>query len=142
MTRADADDTRRNLCSPVVNLQVGSVGDLLQLVQQDIEPVAHGVGTGSDHHVSSGQVRPLDAREAERDPLSGDGSFHALVVHLHGTDTYIKASWLDHELVAVADRAGPERAGCDRADAAQGEHAIDEQAGGEGAAASFVRVGG
>ena len=63
-------------------------------------------------------------------------------MHLHGADTYSKASWLDPELVAVADRAGPERAGRDRADAAQGEHAIDEQAGGEGAAASFVRVGG
>ena len=60
MTRADADDARRDLCSPVVNLQVSSVGDLLQLVQQDIEPVAHGVGPGGDYHVSSGQVRPLD----------------------------------------------------------------------------------
>ena len=95
MTRADADDARSNLRSPVVNLEIRSVGDLLQLVQQDIEPVAHRVGPGGDHHVSSGQVRPLDAREAERDPLSGDGSFHALVVHLHGADTYIKASWLD-----------------------------------------------
>jgi hypothetical protein len=79
----------------MVNLELRSVEDRLQLVQQNIEPVADGVGPGSYHHVSSGQVRPLDAREAQRDPLAGDGSFHALVVHLHGADTYIKASWLD-----------------------------------------------
>ena len=119
MARADADDARSNLGSPVVDLEIGSVGDLLQLIQQDIEPVAHGGVPGSDHHVSSGQARLLHPREAERDPLSGDGSFHALVVHLDGTDAYIKASWLDHELVAVGlpgsaifcVRFGPE-AGC------------------------------
>ena len=62
---------------------------------------------------------------ATRDPLSRLRALDRLVVHLDAAHAHVAAGRLHAQLVALADRARPERAGDDGADAAQREDAVD-----------------
>src|SRR5205085_10391865 len=60
--------------------------------------------------VAAGDVAHLDADEVDGDALAGLGAVDRLVAHLHATDPRAVAGGLDRELVAAADRAGPQPA--------------------------------
>ena len=89
-----------------------------------------GNAPGRDERVAARDPVALDARERDGDALARLGPLDRAVVHLHAAHAHVEAARLDPQLVALADRPGPERAGHDRADPAQREDAVDVEAGG------------
>ena len=101
------------------------VADRLELLELDVEAVADGIGAGLDERVAALERAALDPGQRERDPLSGLGALDRLVVHLDASHAHVDAGRLGAQLVALADRARPERARDDGADAVQREDAVD-----------------
>ena len=69
-----------------------------------------------------------DAGQVERHALAGRGALERLVVDLDAADARAPAAGQEHELVAAADLARPQRAGDHGPGAADREHAVDVQA--------------
>src|SRR5512132_4525762 len=97
----------------------GVVRDRLELVESDVEPVADREGARSDEGVTAAHLAALDPRKRERHALAGRRPLHLAVVDLDAADPHLTTVGLESEHVAGADRAGPERPGDDRPDAAQ-----------------------
>ena len=72
--------------------------------------------------------RPVGAAQAERDTPPGEARLDGVVVHLHATHGHRLAAGLHDQPVAHADGAAPQRARDHRAEALQGEDAVDRQA--------------
>ena len=98
-----------------------------ELFQLDIEPVAARVGTRLNEDITPAELTSLDARQSNGDSLTGLGRIDRLIVHLHAADAHLAPTRLGPKHVARRDPAGPQRAGHDRADAAQREDAVDVQ---------------
>ena len=130
---AGADDARVELGRAVVDVQAAALLDRLQLVEHDVEAVADRVFARLDEGGAAAKLRPLDAGQADGHPLAGAGLVDGAVVHLDAADADVQPGRLGPEAAALADRAGPERAGRDRPDPAQGEDSVDEEPRGAGA---------
>ena len=126
---ADPDELRGDLRRPVVHLDPGVVRDRLQLLELDVEPVADRVRARLDQCVAAAKRLSLDAGERQRDALPRLGALDGQVVHLHAAHADVEAGRLGSQLVALADRARPERARDDGADPVQREGAVDVEAG-------------
>ena len=122
---AATDDARPHVGRPEVRLHVR--GNLRELLERDVEPVRDRERARLDERVAARELRPLDPRQRDRDPLPGLCALDRPVVHLHASYAHVEAARLDPQRVALADRARPERPGHDRADPAQGEDAVDPE---------------
>src|SRR5205085_5205721 len=92
-----------------------------------------------DERVAAVQLRALDAGERDGDALARVGASDRRVVYLHAAYTYLAAARLDTQHVRFTDRAGPERARGDGADAAEREHPVDVEARRRNGARAFLR---
>ena len=133
---AVAHDARRHGLRPDVDGHRG--GDLLERLEPDVEPVRDRVVARLDEHVAAREVAALDRGQVHGDALPRLGRLDRRVVHLHRPHAHRRAARLDAQQVARGDRARPERAGGDRADALQREDTVDVEA---RRAASASRVG-
>ena len=88
-----------------------------------------GYAPGCDERVAAPHLRALDAREADRDALPCFGPIDVAIVNLDAPDAHRSSRRLEAQLVAGADRPGPERPGHDGADSAKRERAVDVEAG-------------
>ena len=120
-----ADEPRRRLGRPVVHAHARVIPDRLQLGELHVEPVAERIGAGLDERIAALEDMALDARDRERDALAGFGALDRLVVDLHAPNANIGAGRLGPQLVALRDRARPERSRHDRPDPVQREDAVD-----------------
>ena len=100
-----------------------------QLLERHLEAVRAREGALRDERVAAREVAPLEPRQADRDTLPRLSARDGRVVHLHGADPNVASRRLQAKPVAVGDRPRPERAGRDRADAAEREHPVDVEAG-------------
>ena len=125
----DADDPGQVLAGAVVDVEAGAVGDLGELLERHVEPVAGRVGAPRDQGVPAAELGALDPGERHRDALARLGPLHRPVVHLDAPHADVDPGRLGPQLVALADRAGPERPGRDRADPLEREDPVDEEAG-------------
>ena len=123
--RADPGDAGRDPRGAVVHRDAGAAVDRHELLELDIEAVGDRKGAGRHERVAAVQVAPVDAGKTERNPLAGARPLDSGVVHLHGANAHLAAARSDLEHVALGDRARPERAGDDGADAAEREHPVD-----------------
>ena len=125
------DDGGRRLGRPVVDghdvAAAHAAGRRGEHVETPVQPVRARQGAGRRGGVAAAHLGALHADERERDPLPGRGGVDLPVVHLHAADAHLAAARLDGEPVAGRHGPRPERAGDDRADAAEGEHAVDRQ---------------
>ena len=87
-----------------------------------------GKAPATDEGVPASNGLPLDADEARCHPLPGAGALAGAVVHLDRPDPRLDVVRREHELIAGADGARPERPGHDGADALQRKRAVDPQA--------------
>ena len=94
MAFVDAHDPGQVLGGAVVDVEARAVGDLRQLLERDVEPVAQRIGTRLHQHVAAAQVAALDPREGERDPLPGLGAVDRPVVHLDAAHAHVEPRWL------------------------------------------------
>ena len=101
---ADPDEPSRDLGRAVVHVEPGVVGDRLQLLELDVDPVADRIRARLDEGVAAPEGRPLDARQRERDALARVGPLDRLVVHLDAPYAHLGAGRLGAQLVALADR--------------------------------------
>ena len=85
------------------------------------------VPTRRDERLSSHDVAPLDPGKAHRDALAGLRAIDVTVVHLDAADPHVATRRLEPQLVSRADRARPERAGHNRAEAGDRERTVDVQ---------------
>ena len=97
-------------------------------VELDVEAVADGIGARLDERVAaSSALRSMPgSASATRCPASARST--GSVVHLDAAHAHVDAGRLGAELVALADRARPERARDDGADPVQRERAVDVEA--------------
>jgi len=100
----------------VVDVRAG--GNLRERLERHVQPVARAVRARRDEHVAAAERAAVDAGQCERDALACLCALDRAVVHLHASHAHREGCGLGAELVALADRAGPERAGDDRADPA------------------------
>jgi hypothetical protein len=94
--------------------------------QDDEEPVGHDhrpIVLGQHHHAAA-EICALDARQVERGPPAV-GSVGGRVAGLDLPDPTPPAARLDADPVAAAEGTAAQRAGHDRAPAADGEHPVD-----------------
>ena len=118
-----AHDPRGDLRRAVVHADSRrDVGDRLE---PNVEPVARHERVRRDECVTARELVSLDAREVHGDTLACFRALDVPVVHLHTSHAHVEAGRLDPQPVAGADRARPERARHDRADAVQREDAVD-----------------
>ena len=120
-----AHDSRGDLRRAVVHADraAGIVGDRLEGERRAGSSSANASGVTSAS--PRAELVSLDAREVHGDALARFCALDVPVVHLHTSHAHVEAGRLDPQPVAGADRARPERAGHDRADAAQREDAVD-----------------
>jgi hypothetical protein len=123
-------NTRRHFRCAHVGVDARAVSNRLELVERDIQPVGDRIRAGRHEDVASCDVPPLEPGQAHCDPLSGSGPLDVAIVDLNAPRSDASAGRLEAQLVALADRPRPERPGDDRADAAQGECAVDPEPGG------------
>ena len=119
-------NARRNVRRAVVDVHPRR--DLPQRLERDVEPVADGKRVRRHERVAAAEVVALDARQAHGNALAGLRALDRPVVHLDAPHADVAAERLDAQLVPLADRPRPERAGDDRADASERENAVDPQA--------------
>ena len=136
-----AHDTSRESRRTVMDGQPGAVQHRLQLRERDFEPIGARKGPGRDERLPATDVRALDPRKVDSDPLPCLGPGDRGVVDLHRADADVTPGRLEPQLVALADRARPERPRDDRADPAQREHTIDVEPRRE-VRAPLMRLGG
>ena len=123
---AHPNDAGGVLGRPVVDVDAGAVGDRLELVERDVQPVADGVGARLDERVAAPQAAALEPgerrprRAARPRRARPDGRAPGRCAR---APRRRRARAREH--VALADRARPERAGRDGADPAQREDAVD-----------------
>ena len=122
---ADADNPAEVLGGSVMDVESRAVGDLPERLQGDVEPVADRVRAFGDECVAAPEVASLDSGKGQRDALAGLRALDGAVVDLDAADAHVEAGGLGPELVAAADRARPERARDDRADALEREDTVD-----------------
>ncbi len=115
----------------VVDGQTGTVGDGLQLLEHDVEPVRHGKRRRRDEDVAPPDGVAVEPRQRERDPRACRRPLDRLVVHLHASHPHLDVPRLEPEHVALADRARPQRSGHDRPDPTEAEHPVDVKTRGE-----------
>ena len=101
--------------------------DRRELFELDIEPVAARVGARPNENITPAELTSLDARQSDGDPLTCLGHADGLIVNLHAAHAHVAPHRLGPKHVANRDPARPQRAGRDRADAAQREDAVDVQ---------------
>src|SRR5437867_1178384 len=106
-----ANETGCDARGAEMSLHTGAVRDRLELVERDVEPVGDRVRPGRNEGVPAPHRAPFDTRKAHGDALPRFGAGDVAIVHLHTSDSNESAGWLDAQLVTVADRARPERAG-------------------------------
>ena len=111
----------------MVDVDAGAVTDRLELLQRDVQPVAHGIRAWLDERITAPQLRPFDAGQADGDPLPCLGGVDRAVVHLHAAHADVEPGRFRAQLVARPDPARPERARGHGADAVQREDAVDEE---------------
>src|SRR5207302_1205199 len=111
---SDADDPGEHAGRAVVYLD--AVGDLGQLFELDVEPVARWVRGRCDERIAAPQLASFDTRQSDGDSLTGFRALGRAAVHLHAPHAYRPPSGLGTQLVAFAERARPERSGGDGAD--------------------------
>ena len=96
--------------------------------ERDVDAEARRQLLPGHHDVSAAHLVAADAGQVERHPLARLGALARLVVDLDGADARRGARGQDADLVAARRRALPQRAGDDRAGAADRERAVDVQA--------------
>ena len=111
--------------------RAGRRRDRLELGERDLEPVRARERAGRDERVAAADVAPLDARQVDGHALPGLGPSDRRVVHLHRADAHVAPGRLQPQVVALGDRARPQRPGDDRADPAQREDPVDVEPGRE-----------
>ena len=94
----------------------------------DVESVARRKRARRDERVAAPQLAAVDPRQRDGDTLPRLGALDGLVVHLHAAHAHRARTGLGVQLVALAERARPQRSRRDGADAAQREHTVDVQA--------------
>jgi hypothetical protein len=125
---SDPHDARKRVRGPDMSLHALAVADRLELLEHHVEPVRDGVRAGSDERIAAVCLRALDAREADRDALARLRPLDRAVVYLDAAYPHGSPRRLDAQLVARAERSGPEGPSDDSADPAQRERAIDVEA--------------
>ena len=78
-----------------MRLHARPVGDRLELLELDVEPVRDGIGARSDERVATCDVAPIDAGQAHGHPLARVGPLDVPVVHLHASHPHGSAGRLD-----------------------------------------------
>ena len=122
---ADARDAREYIRRPVMHVDTG--WNLRERLEDDVEPVARPVRARRDERVTAPHVGAFHARKRKGDPLAGLRALDRAVVHLHAANADVPPARFDAQLVAFADRAGPQRSRHDRSDPTQCERAVDVQ---------------
>ena len=122
---AEAHDPRRGVRRAEVHLHARVVLDRRDLLERDVEPIRRRIPTRLDERISPCDVAPIDAGKAHRDALARLGSLDVAVVHLDAPHSDVAAGRLEPQLISCSDRARPERSRNDRAEAGNGERAID-----------------
>ncbi len=97
---ADPRDPGGSVRRPEVHLHARVVRDRFELVERDVEAIRRRIGAGCDERLASGDLVPLDAREADGDALARLGSLDVPVVHLDAADPDVAAGRLEPKLVA------------------------------------------
>ncbi len=100
-----------------VHLHTRIVRDRKDLLEDDVEAVRRRVRAGRDQRLSPRDVTPLDPGKAHRNALTGFRPIDVAVMHLDAADPHVATRRLEPKLVSRTDRARPERAGHDRAEA-------------------------
>src|SRR5688572_29952868 len=123
---AGPDNSCVVLGGPVVDVEAGSVRDLHQLVEDDVQPIARRERARLDQRVPAPERTPFDSRERDRNALARPGPLDVAVVYLHASNSNLEPPRLSDEDVSFAERPRPERSRHDGADSAEREDAVDE----------------
>ena len=92
------------LGGPVVDVEARSVRNFLQLVEDDVQPVARRERARLDQCIPSPERTPFDSRECDRDTLTRPGPLDVAVVHLHAPNANLEPAWLSDEDVSFPER--------------------------------------
>src|SRR3989442_7699042 len=126
---AGARKPRVDLGRAMVHFQTRAVPDRLELLERDVQSVADREVPRSDERVAAPEPVALDSGQADRHAPPGLGPLDRLVVHLDASNADVDPRRLGPQIIALGDRARPERAGRDGADPLQREDAVDEEPG-------------